>query len=185
MNWDGFIITALPNANAGQIFRIGVETGKFQGLMQKITPRGRRKIWLEKLERPFAIAIAPILAASPTENRPSAQDFRVSPLLSRKSLPCSSVPAVASRSAFASTASINAFNLCERSRPGIFAHFACAMLALSITRPRSSRAIILYRPIFSVGFAGFSVSKTSSPTPYSYLKFICFSFFGLQQWLLS
>ncbi|MCY3984388.1 MAG: hypothetical protein OXE85_10795 [Roseovarius sp.] len=117
---------------------MGVEIGKFHGLMQKITPRGRRRIWLEKPARPVATAIAPMRAASPTENRPSAQDFSVSPLLSRKSLPCSSVPAVARSSARASTAPIKALRRADRSSPGTLAHSACAALACSIIRPRSS-----------------------------------------------
>src|SRR5215471_21015182 len=39
---DGLRTMPLPKSTAGAILRVGVSTGKFQGVMAAITPQGRR-----------------------------------------------------------------------------------------------------------------------------------------------
>src|SRR5215467_12783380 len=40
----GFKTTVLPHANAGAIFRTGLTTGKFHGVIAATTPTGRRTV---------------------------------------------------------------------------------------------------------------------------------------------
>src|SRR5262249_787627 len=87
----GFKTRVLPHANAGAIFRTGLTTGKFHGVIDATTPTGRRTVEQEKPGRSLGNVCPDKRTASPAANAASAAARVTSAMDSHSALPCSRV----------------------------------------------------------------------------------------------
>ena len=86
---DGFRMKALPHANAGQNFHIGIIAGKLKGVIPATTPSGWRMEYMS-MPGPAPSVNSPLsICGAPMQNSATSSPRITSPLASGSVLPCS------------------------------------------------------------------------------------------------
>ena len=129
---------ALPAARAGPDFQSGIMAGKLNGVMPATTPRGWRIEWTS-MPVPALSENSPLSrCGAPAANSTTSMPRWMSPLASRKVLPCSEDSRVASSSRFWLTRSTNLSRIRPRRCGFIAAHSSWPFSALATTLRTSS-----------------------------------------------